>query len=226
MLHDVEWRALMSVRNDNRRATNAIFSIGHSSLEYNSFRKLLRKQDITAIADVRSMPFSRRNPQYNKDALRAQLKTDGISYVFLGRELGGRPDEARFLCEGVADYESMAKAPLYRKGLDRVLEGSVNYNVALMCSERHPLDCHRCLLVGRSLFEQGQDIRHILHDSTVRGQADIEKTLVDLAGVQSLQTSMFQITEEEISLAYRRQARRVAYSIAPSAEPQPRETAI
>ena len=72
-------------------------------------------------------------------------------YVFLGKELGGRPNKRRFYCDGVADYKKMAQASEFKKGLDRVIEGAKKYRIALMCSERDPSDCHRCLLVGRAL---------------------------------------------------------------------------
>jgi hypothetical protein len=104
---------------------------------------------------VRSSPYSRHFPHSNIDELRVELRADRISYVFLGKQLGGRPNERRFFCGGVADYEKMALAPEFNKGLDRVIEGAKKYRIALMCSEREPLDCHRCLLVGRALADLG-----------------------------------------------------------------------
>src|SRR5437868_5239845 len=96
-----------------------IFSIGHSSMSYEEFVRSLRNASVTAVADVRSMPFSRRNPQFNRDTLRDELRIDGIAYVFLGEELGGRPKEREYFCEGVADYEKMAKSSDFERGLRR-----------------------------------------------------------------------------------------------------------
>jgi uncharacterized protein (DUF488 family) len=101
------------------------------------------------------MPFGPHYPHFNRDDLREELPSNGISYVFLGKELGGRPSEHGFYREGVADYEEMAQAPEFNKGLDRVIEGAKVHLIALMCSERDPLDCHRCLLVGRALAKRG-----------------------------------------------------------------------
>src|ERR1700730_14785920 len=109
-----------------------ILTIGHSAHSSERFIALLRAAAVTAVADVRTSPFSRRHPQFNRDALRDELRRNGISYVFLGKELGGRPAERQFYCDGVADYETMAKASAFGQGLDRVLEGARTYRIALM----------------------------------------------------------------------------------------------
>ena len=125
-----------------------ILTIGHSNLDYEHFLALLRGARVNAIADVRSLPSSRNNPQFNRDILKDELNRDRIAYVFLGAELGGRPKKKEFYSEGVADYEKMATDNTFKAGIDRVLKGAEKYHIALMCSEQNPLDCHRCLLVG------------------------------------------------------------------------------
>ena len=96
-----------------------IMSIGHSSMSYEAFLTLLRNSGVTAVVDVRTSPFSRHFPHFGQVALRDELKRDGIAYVFLGKELGGRPSGREFYCEGVADYEKMAATETFRDGLDR-----------------------------------------------------------------------------------------------------------
>ena len=159
--------------------TNEVFTIGHSTLSWEGFVSLLRRANVTAIADVRTSPYSRHYPHFNRDDLREELRSDGISYVFLGKELGGRPSERRFYRDGVADYEKMAQASEFNKGLERVIEGSKKYRIALMCSERDPLDCHRCLLVGRALAERGVRVSHILDDGRIVSQSEIEDKLLE-----------------------------------------------
>src|SRR5688500_18502351 len=110
---------------------------------------------VTAVADVRTAPFSRHYPHFNKEQLREELRLDRIAYVFLGRQLGGRPSNRTFYSDSIVDYEKMATAEPFKKGLDRVIEGAKQYRIALVCSEHNPLDCHRCLLVGRGLSERG-----------------------------------------------------------------------
>lgn len=187
-----------------------IFTIGHSTHSYENFISLLRKAEISAIADVRSSPSSRRFPQFNLDELRAELRSDGIAYVFLGKELGGRPSERRFYCEGVADYEKMATSDEFKEGLGRVIEGAKKYRIALMCSEHNPLDCHRCLLVGRALSNRGIKISHILANGSIAPQTKIEQDLLDAAGRSA--DDLLMTAPDRLAEAYRERARKVAYS--------------
>jgi uncharacterized protein (DUF488 family) len=191
-----------------------VLTIGHSTLPYERFLELLRRANVTAVADVRSAPYSRHYPQFNRDDLHEELRSDGISYVFLGKELGGRPSERRFYCEGVADYEKMAQAPEFCKGLDRVIEGARKYRVALMCSERDPLDCHRCLLVGRVLAQRGLRVSHIMDNGSMVGHAEIEERLLELSGRNT--DDLFAPLSERLATAYRERARKVAFT-----EPEP-----
>lgn len=191
-----------------------VFTIGHSTHSWERFVALLRSAKVTAVADVRTSPYSRLYPHFNRDDLREELRLDGISYVFLGKQLGGRPNERKFYCEGVADYEKMAQATEFGKGLDRVIEGAKKYRVALMCSERDPLDCHRCLLVGRALAQRGVRVNHILDNGNVVSQDEIEDKLLELSGRNA--DDFFAPRAERVAAAYRERVRKVAF-----AEPQP-----
>lgn len=187
-----------------------VWTIGHSTHSYERFLELLRDTGITAIADVRTSPYSRHFPQFNQDVLKAELKMDGIAYSFLGKELGGRPADGRYYCDGVADYEKMAEAPNFRQGIGRVMEGAGKFRIALMCSEHDPLDCHRCLLVGRTLAERDAKVMHILSDGGAISQDDIEEQLVRAYG--RLNGDLFLSDDERLSIAYRAQARKVAFA--------------
>jgi len=167
-----------------------------------------------AIADVRTTPFSRHFSHFNEGALRSELKLDGISYVFLGKELGGRPSGRSFYCDGVADYEKMAKTQMFASGIRRVIEGAKKFRIALMCSEHDPLDCHRCLLVGRSLREEGVKLIHILGDSSLVSHEAIEEKLLNLAGRSS--DDLLMTASERLSAAYRDRSLKVAYVEPPS----------
>ncbi|NWG25586.1 MAG: DUF488 domain-containing protein [Pseudorhodoplanes sp.] len=196
-----------------------IFTIGHSTHNYERFLELLRGVGVTAIADVRTSPFSRHFPQFNKDTLKEELRMDGIAYSFLGRELGGRPTGGQFYCEGVADYERMARSPDFAHGLERVLEGARKYRIALMCSEHDPLDCHRCLLVGRALAERGAAVKHILADGTIADHREIEERMLKSEGREG--SDLFLSPDERLAEAYRKRARKVAYTEQPdSSAPQ------
>ena len=191
-------------------AVKHIFSIGHSTHSYEQFLRLLQDAGVTAIADVRTSPWSRYLPQFNQDILRERLKDAGVAYVFLGKELGGRPSEQRLFCDGIADYEKMACSNGFQRGLERIEEGAHKFRLALMCAEQEPLDCHRCLLVGRQLLSRGFSVSHILSDGVIEDHKCTEDRLMAVTGQAS--HDLFITPAERLNLAYRARGRKVAYS--------------
>lgn len=186
-----------------------LLTIGHSNIPIERFVALLRQAGVTALADVRSVPASRRFPWFSKNNLAARLAQDGIDYAAMGDVFGGRPRDRRLYRDGVADYEAMAKEPQYLDGLARLTAEAAHARVCLMCAEREPLDCHRCLLVARSLAEQGLAVGHILHDGAVEPHTETERRLLALAGEGY---DLFVSGQREgLAAAYRRRADAVAY---------------
>lgn len=188
---------------------STILTVGHSTHSYEHFLSLLRACGVNAIADVRTTPFSRHLPHFNEAALRSELRLDGISYAFLGKELGGRPASRHFYCDGIADYEKMATTEQFASGLKRIIEGAQKFRIALMCSEHDPLDCHRCLLVGRALSAQGVELGHIQGNAEIVSQEAIEQKLLKLSGRTS--DDLLMTSTERLAAAYRDRARKVAY---------------
>lgn len=186
-----------------------LLTIGHSNHSYEHFLQLLRANEVTAVADVRSSPFSRHFPHFDDEVLKKELRLDGVSFSFLGRELGGRPRDKSLYCDGVANYEKMAETLEFRTGLARIVKGSRDFRIALMCSERDPLDCHRCLLVARALADQFT-IAHILADGIVVEHRDIEEKLLKISGIQD--KDLFATRAEQLSAAYKLRAAKVAFS--------------
>ncbi len=196
-----------------------VWTVGHSSHSYEHFLGLLKHENISAIADVRTSPYSRHLSHFNKDTLNQSLRADGVAYSFLGLELGGRPKEDQYFYEGIADYEKMARAPNFERGIERVLKGSQTYRIALMCSEHDPLDCHRCLLVARKLAEQNALVKHIYSDGRIACHNEIEERLLKLAGQEG--NDLFLSRDEQLVIAYRRRARKVAYAEQSGTLPEP-----
>jgi uncharacterized protein (DUF488 family) len=162
----------------NGQAPFDLFTIGHSNHPIERFVALLKGVGITALADVRSQPFSRRSPWFSAGPLRERLATEGIAYVPMGDALGGRPRDPALLRDGVADYQAMAATPEFRAGIDRVIDGTRRFRVCLMCAEREPLDCHRCLLVAPAFAERGLRVGHVLADGSIMPHAEIEQRLL------------------------------------------------
>ncbi|MGD0335349.1 MAG: DUF488 domain-containing protein [Xanthobacteraceae bacterium] len=186
-----------------------LFSIGHSNIPAARFAAMLQDAAVTAVADIRSVPNSRRFPWFSQKALAAQLNGIGITYTAMGDTLGGRPRDDSLYRDGVADYEAMANEPEFQTGLDRLQEAVAHSRVCLMCAEREPLDCHRCLLVARRLAERGLTVGHILHDGTIEPHAATEQRLLAL---DSEAGDLFPAGQDErLAAAYRRRARAVAF---------------
>lgn len=186
-----------------------IYTVGHSNHTLQKFFGLLRVNGITAIADVRSQPFSRRNPQFNKERLAAELAPQGIAYVFLGKELGARSEDPACYQDGKVQYSRLAATAGFKAGIDRVFSGAQNYRIALLCAEKEPLDCHRTLLVSRALEERGASIAHILPDGTVESQEQTWSRLVDLTGLSK--QDMFNDHAELVARACKIREQKIAY---------------
>jgi len=188
-------------------------SIGHSNIPADRFIAMLRGAGAAAVADVRSVPVSRFCPWFSAKTLAPLLARDGISYLAYGDVLGGRPRDAKLYCDGIADYEAMARQPEFEAGLVRLIADAARCRaqgaVCLMCSERDPLDCHRCLLVTRALADRKLTVGHILFDGTIEPHATTERRLLELAAEDS---DLFAPGQpERLAAAYRRRARAVAY---------------
>ena len=190
-----------------------LFSIGHSNIPAERFLSMLRDTGINAIADVRSTPFSRFFPWFSAKNLAPLLTQENILYLRYGEPLGGRPRYPSLYRAGVADYDAMACRPEFEVGLERLRADTMRCRVCLMCAEREPLDCHRCLLVARTLAGRGLAIGHILHDGTIEPHAATEQRLLELDGQpEDLFTSG---QGGRLAAAYRRRARAVAYRARP-----------
>jgi uncharacterized protein (DUF488 family) len=173
------WAFRVSVVYPPRMAPRDIFSIGHSNHPIGHFIALLQRHGITALADVRSTPYSRFATQYNRETLAGHLRDAGIAYVFLGAELGGKRP-------GVS-YDEIAATDPFRRGLDRLRDGAATYRVAFMCAERDPADCHRTHLVSRHLVAApGLVLHHILADGTLEDHESVVRRIAAAAGPAQL----------------------------------------
>lgn len=187
-----------------------IYTIGHSKHPIDQFIALLQQHSVDALADVRSTPYSRFNPQFNKEKLQTALAAAGIRYVFLGEELGARTkDPSCYDAEGRVNYTKLAQTALFRKGIERLLTGMQQHRIAIMCAEREPLDCHRTILVSRELERAGVPVTHILHDGALEPHTQLMTRLA--ADLNLVGTDLFRTPNELIEDAYEKQGSRIAY---------------
>jgi uncharacterized protein (DUF488 family) len=158
----------------------SLYSIGHSSHPIDHLLKLLRSFQIQVVVDSRSQPHSRYAPQFNFEALKSALLRDQIDYLFLGKELGGRPEKPEFYDkEGYVLYWRVASSPEFRKGLARLVKEATKRRVAVLCSEEDPSSCHRRLLIGRVLTGLGVKMNHIRGNGALQTEMDLARDSQD-----------------------------------------------
>ena len=185
-----------------------LYTIGHSTHSIEYFISLLARHCIIAICDVRSTPYSKFNPQFDREALKLSLNEHGVSYAFLGKELGARSDNPNCYIDGKVQYNYLIDEPLFEQGLHRIRQGMKDYVIAIMCAERDPLTCHRTILLCRELRSPGIEIAHISADGSIETHAEAEQRLMQLVGVRP---DMLDDERTCIETAYDRQAEKIAY---------------
>jgi uncharacterized protein (DUF488 family) len=192
--------------------TNEIFTIGHSNHTTEQFLALLRAHGVNAVADVRSSPRTRVNPDFCSPQIEKVLASAGISYVFLGEELGARSSDESCYEGGKVVYSRLARQHIFQQALDRIEMGSEKFLIALLCAEKEPLECHRCILVARHLVARDLKVSHILADGLKEEHA---ATIARLKQTFRLaqQQDMFMGEAELTDMAYGLQEEKIAYEI-------------
>jgi uncharacterized protein (DUF488 family) len=165
---------------------------------------------ISAVADVRSSPYSRYNPQFNRETLLQSLQRATIEYVFLGKELGARSTDSSCYIDGQVQFDRVARSAIFQTGLDRLRRGMASFRIALLCAEKDPIACHRMILVCRNLSADGMRISHILEDGTLQDNAIAEQRLMQLFNIQ--ENDLFASEQELIQRAYDCQGKKIAYT--------------
>lgn len=186
-------------------------TIGHSDHSTERFIEMLEQNGVTAVCDVRSSPYSKYVPQFNHKVVKQDLKQHGIAYVYLGDQLGPRSDYLSDYEDGKVQYDRLARRESFQNGLERVKNGLKHYRIALMCSEKEPIECHRMILVSRHLRQYAIEIRHILADGQSEANAETEKRLMRAVKIQ--QMTLFDDPENLVEQAYDRQGQKIAHRV-------------
>ncbi len=191
-----------------------VYTVGHSTHSIGKLLDLLRRNEITAVADVRSQPYSRMNPQFNREPMHDTFKATGIFYAFLGHELGARSEDRSCYVDGKVQYDRLAKTDLFQRGLARVTDGATRYRIALLCAEKDPLTCHRTILVVRHLVARGLSAAHILEDGRLEQHDDAMNRLLKEVGISD--RDFFKPRQELVDEAYTKRGSEIAYVEKPS----------
>ena len=197
-----------------------LYTIGHSRYEFEYFANLLKKFEINYLLDVRSTPYSKYAETFNREQLENSLASEGITYFFMGKFFGARPDNTDLYSkEGYLDFEKTSRSDLFITGMDNVKLGlKKGNNIVLMCTEKDPIDCHRAIMVARAFSLEGIDVQHILPDGKLQTQQELDRRLLDRYFPDRTQLSLFDYNdpvndEEIIKSAYRKRNKEIGYHL-------------
>jgi len=165
-----------------------IYSIGHGNKKIEDFIAELKSFKIQFLLDIRSKPYSKWNPQFNQAALDLELKNNGITYVFVGDTLGGLPeDRSCYDYDGKVVYDLIKEKDFFKQGLERLTTANEKkINLAIMCSESKPEECHRSKLIGQELLNKKISLKHIVSDKRVKSQETVMNELTKGRGTVDL----------------------------------------
>ncbi len=183
-----------------------IFTIGYSSFDILSFAHAIGQYNVTMVVDVRSSPYSKFKPEFNKENLSARLWPYGIAHIFLGDLLGAMPQDRSVYRDGVIDYDLVGKSSFFKQGVEHLRKESSAHRLVLMCAEKDPLHCHRTMLISRNITGLF-DIFHICYDASLERQCELELRLKKKYGYD--QPVLF---GDSLQLAYEAHSRKMSPS--------------
>jgi uncharacterized protein (DUF488 family) len=191
----------------------SVYTIGYGGRTIDDVVALITKHRVAAIADVRTTPYSNRYPAFAREQLQQTLQTLRVSYVFLGEELGARPSDPAMYDKGRVSYRLLRSSSAFRSGIARISGGSESLQIALLCAEKDPLACHRAILIAPALVREGLQVLHIGANGGVESQADLERRLLALYGLD--QVPLFSHSDDGRALdeAYSRRSAELAYDV-------------
>lgn len=201
----------------NRRSL--VFTIGHSTHSIEEFIHLLNNYQINCVIDVRSVPYSKYNPQFNRESLIKDLKNQDIFYAHFGKEFGARHTSPMLLDEnGQVDFYKVWESDDFLNGVKRIEDAiERGYKISLMCSEANPLDCHRFSMISHQLVNEGFEVIHILPDSSIITNEDLEHQMIEKYFEKIPQSTLFEYVspEQQREAAYKIIMKKVAYKSLP-----------
>jgi uncharacterized protein (DUF488 family) len=164
-----------------------IYTIGHGNKIIETFLDELKAYDIKYLIDVRSKPFSKWSPHFNKDSLSNYLNTINIKYVNMGDQLGGLPKDRKLYGDGKVIYSKLSNSGPFKKGIQRIVTASnKKLDIAMMCSEADPEQCHRSKLIGGELAQLNIPVTHIKSIDNIVTQEELYYEMTKGYGLNDL----------------------------------------
>jgi uncharacterized protein (DUF488 family) len=171
-----------------------IFTIGHSTRPIEEFISLLKSHSVTQLADVRTIPKSRHNPQYGQDELKKSLAEANIEYVYLQKLGGLRPAVKDSINDAwrnksFRNYADYMQTDEFRQGLDELIAISKDKTTAIMCAEAVPWRCHRSL-VSDALLVRNVPVCEIISGTSAREHSLTAFAVVDGTNITYPQSAL------------------------------------
>ncbi len=196
---------------DSHLNTSEIYTLGYAPHTWESFCAVLAQYEITAVADVRSAPYSKFKPEFSYKNLAVALSRINIAYVFLGNLCGARPQNPQYYDNGTINFDKLAQSPEFQEGLSRIRQGAKKYRIVLLCAEKDPITCHRTLLIARHLHHDlGLKVHHILEDGTYEPHPQTETRLLELFDLETEELpGLGRSHTQRLTEAYHRQTQKI-----------------
>ena len=164
-----------------------LYTIGHSRHAIEAFIDLARRHGVSLIVDVRGQPYSRFNPQFNRERFKDALKNNDIDYLWLGDRLSGRPEDPKFRGpNSKVLWDELRQSPDLHEGIAEVLARAAEARLALVCAEEDPMRCHRRFLLTPPLSEYGARVLHIRGDGRIQSEAELRGGEISAMGGDQL----------------------------------------
>ena len=188
-----------------------IYTIGHSNRKASELIQILHHYQTQLVADVRSEPYSKYSPQFNKETIKQVLINSGIKYLFLGKELGARPKDQNCYINGKVSFEKLRASDIFKQGVSRLLDEAKKNNIVLMCSEKEPINCHRSILISRVLEQEGVEVKHIISETEMLDNFCFEENLLKKFKIQETLFDTESSKNSNIDEAYEKQEKVISY---------------
>lgn len=158
-----------------------IYTLGHSNYPFDKFIEILKKYNINCVVDIRAIPYSKYNTQYNKEFFQSNLKKLGYTYIYMADEFGAkRKTRISYNDEGYADFDKVILEDDFKRGIERIKMGcSKNYKIVILGAMQEPIRCPRAILLGKELIKEGFDVKHIMHEGNLKTQEELEEQLLE-----------------------------------------------
>ena len=158
-----------------------VYTLGHSNYPFDKFIEILKKYNINCVVDIRAIPYSKYNTQYNKEFFQNNLKKLGYTYIYMADEFGAkRKTKESYNSQGYADFDKVILEKDFKRGVERLKVGcNKGYKIVLLGAMQEPIRCPRAILVGRQLVKEGFDVKYIMHEGNLKTQNDLEELLLE-----------------------------------------------